>query len=83
MEEFFPDGSRAHCQVYLQLRRAVHQHIASKQEPILQECEKPTGTWRWQKQPDTSVVEEMELYAEGRDENEFADMMDAYMKRDK
>jgi hypothetical protein len=68
MEQFFPDGSRAHCEMYLQLRNIVREHIISGEEPILKESEKPTGAWNWQSSQDTSLVEEISIYMEGRDE---------------
>lgn len=45
--EYFPDGSRVHCQVYLKLREALNTHIASGLEPHLSLCTKPTGAWDW------------------------------------
>jgi len=45
--EYFPDGSRVHCQVYLRLREALNTHITSGLEPHLSLCTKPTGAWDW------------------------------------
>jgi hypothetical protein len=66
--QFFPDGSRAHCKIYLQLREIVQKHVESGERPILEECEKPIGAWNWELEQDASLVEEIDVYMEGRDE---------------
>ncbi|OXV10153.1 hypothetical protein Egran_02085 [Elaphomyces granulatus] len=69
MDQFFPDGSRAHCEMYLQLREIVREHIISGEEPVLEESMRPTGAWNWQSlAQDTSLVEEIVIHMEGRDE---------------
>lgn len=40
-------GERTHKQAYLALREIVAAHIASGQEPILGECEKPLAARNW------------------------------------
>jgi hypothetical protein len=66
--EYFPDGTRVHCQVYLQLRRALQVHIASGAEPCLSECEKPTGAWHWNPESTNGDrIESVDIYGEGVD----------------
>jgi hypothetical protein len=65
--EYFPDGTRVHCQVYLQLRRALQMHIASGAEPRLSESEKPTGSWDWNTGLATNEIESVDVYGEGAD----------------
>ena len=43
--EYFPDGSRVHCKIYLQLYKTVNFHITSRIEPHLLLCTRPTGAW--------------------------------------
>lgn len=75
--ECFPDGSRAHCQAYLQLRARIHQHLASGQEPELKESERPTGAWDWIPQAehveDPAVNEGIDIYQEGDSEDDSED----------
>ena len=54
--EYFPDDTRAHCSVYLQLWAALHAHIAFKKKPHLSLCEKSKGAWQWNSE---SIVSEM------------------------
>ena len=66
--EYFPDSTRAHCRVYLQLRETLRAHIISGKKPHLSLCEKPTGAWDWN--PDLTEVEDVgnaNIYGEGED----------------
>jgi hypothetical protein len=42
LEDAFPDGSRHHCNAYLELRECLKEHIASGEAPQLTELEAPT-----------------------------------------
>lgn len=87
--EYFPDGSRVHCKVYLQLREAVNFHIASGMEPHLSLCTRPTGAWSWSpeiQQDITTIrrnpddIESVDISNDGRDiaagENDFIEDLD-------
>ena len=54
--EYFPDDTRAHCLVYVQLWAALHAHIAFKKKPHLSLCEKSKEAWSWNSE---SIVTEM------------------------
>jgi hypothetical protein len=72
--EYFPDGTRAHCRVYLQLREALQAHITSGKEPHLSECKKPTGAWEWN--PESIEIDEIKsanIYGEGIDRRAKSD----------
>jgi hypothetical protein len=64
--ECFPDGSRAHCDAYIQLRARIDSYITSKRQPELKECEKPTGAWNWNpldENPERMAnIEEIDIY---------------------
>ena len=77
--EYFPDGSQAHCQVYIQLHTAIHAHMRLGVAPELQECQKPTGAIGWLQKRDTSCVGGIELYADGIDEH-YDDEVQGLMK---
>lgn len=40
-------GERIHGFAYLFLREAASQHLASKADPILEECDRPLGAYNW------------------------------------
>src|SRR6266480_5889263 len=42
-EDAFPDGSRPHCEAYIQLRTAATNHVLSGNEPELAETAPPRG----------------------------------------
>jgi len=65
--EYFPDGTRVHCSVYLQLRAAVQAHIVSGKEPHLSKCKKPEGSWNWNADVSTINVKSTDLPGEGED----------------
>jgi len=66
--EYFPDGTRAHYKVYLQLREVLQIHITCKKEPILSKCEKPYGAWDWNPESiTTDEVDRVNIYGEGAD----------------
>jgi len=65
--EYFPDGTRAHCSVYLQLRATVQAHIASKKEPCLSKSKKPEGAWNWNAVVSTANVRSTDIPNEGED----------------
>ena len=43
--EFFSNEICAHCEVYLQLKEIIQQHIFSNKISILSKCEKPKEVW--------------------------------------
>lgn len=74
MDEYFPDGTRAHCRAYLRLRDTVRDHLRSGEPPRLRESEKPNVNLVWRQHPNPALIEELDLYAEGRDENEIEEL---------
>jgi len=68
-QDCFPDGERAYCVLYIQLRRLVRAHMASRQAPMLRECKKPTQAWNWQ--PATEIPDDIggiDILHEGEEE---------------
>ena len=66
--EYFPDGIRVHCQVYLKLRKTLQVHINSHRESILSECKKPIGAWQWvSKSIETEMdeINQVDIHGEG------------------
>lgn len=53
--------------MYEQLRVVIRCHIATGQEPILRESEKPSGAWGWQAGTLPSNIQGMDIYNEGPD----------------
>jgi hypothetical protein len=53
--------------VYEQLRVIIRCHIATGEEPILKESEKPGGAWNWQSEALPANIQEMDVYNEGPD----------------
>ncbi len=54
--EYFPDDTRAHCSVYLQLWAVLQAHVTSKRESHLSLCEKSKEAWKWNPE---SIITEM------------------------
>ena len=78
MEEIFPDETRAHCAVYLQLWAIIQQHITSGETPVLSECKKPKEAWKWRHSlnSDIKLVSELDLSEEESDDIcDFQDMV--------
>lgn len=68
-DEANDNGERSHPEVYKDLRQMLREHISSRQEPFLQECEKPTGAWQWrmEEQVANAPQSDMDIFNEGRD----------------
>jgi hypothetical protein len=72
--KYFPDDTRAYCQVYLQLQEALQAYITSGKESYLSEYKKPTGAWEWN--PESIKIDEIKsanIYREGIDRRAKSD----------